>query len=91
MGIVLGYVAGYKVGETARALQSYMTSLCRQISDVVAINGRVGLMLRSVFVVSLNRVNIGMKHTRCSLSRRRNDRRGIQHQCPYAESLPLVI
>jgi hypothetical protein len=30
-----------------------------------------------LFVVSLNSVNSGMKHTRCSLSRRTNDRMGI--------------
>lgn len=49
MGKILGQVAGYMVGETARALQSYTTALCRQIGDVVAILGRVGPTLDTAF------------------------------------------
>lgn len=37
------------VGETARALQSYTTALCRQTGGVVAILGRVGPTLEPAF------------------------------------------
>jgi hypothetical protein len=49
MGKVLGQVAGYMIGEIARALQSYTTALCRQICDVVAILVRVGPTLDTAF------------------------------------------